>query len=145
MLIKNNEIIGGFSIEDVVRENSKATIKALKNIGIEPIILSGDSCNNVQKTAKKVGITDFKCQLSPEMKMEEVKKLQLDGDVVYIGDGINDVLATKASKLSISFGSGADLNKSLADITITDNDIFSVYRAIILSKRTVRTVKANFI
>lgn len=145
MLVKDGMIIGGFLIEDVIRDHSKSTITALKKMGINCVILSGDTCNNVKRIANYVGISNFHCQLSPELKMDAVSKLQQNGDVVYIGDGINDILATKAAKLSIAFESGTDLNKSLADITITNNDIFSVYRAILLSKRTIRTVRTNFI
>ncbi|WP_308699305.1 cation-translocating P-type ATPase [Mycoplasma sp. 'Moose RK'] len=144
VLAKNYEIVAVFLIKDEIKKTAKDTIKKLQNQGFKCIIASGDNQKNVADIAKKVGISQFFANLQPQAKASLVADLQKKSPVIFVGDGINDVLATKTAALSMAFETGSGLNNSIADVSLLKPDLILVYKAIEIVRRTNKLIKINF-
>lgn len=141
------QILGLIVLRDTVKPDSAEAIQQLKNLGIEPILMSGDNTAAARHVAKQVGIKQVHAEVLPEQKRDEVKRLQDEGrTVAMIGDGVNDAAAmAEASKhgLGMAMGSGTDVAMAVADITLVNSDLQSAPRAIRISRRTLRVIKGN--
>lgn len=141
------EVLGLIILRDTVKDDSAQAIAQLRELGIEPILLSGDNHSAASHVAKEVGITTVIAEVLPDQKRDEVERLQSEGRVVaMIGDGVNDAAAmAEASKqgLGIAMGSGTDVAMAVADITLVNSDLESAPRAIRISRRTLRVIKGN--
>ncbi|CAT05412.1 Copper-exporting P-type ATPase A [Mesomycoplasma conjunctivae] len=145
VLAKNQEIVLVFLIIDKIKKDSKSIISLLKKEGFECVISSGDNEKNVGFVAQQVGITRYYGNLNPFDKEKIVSELQQEGQVIFVGDGINDILATKKASLSMSFENGSNLNNSISDVSLLKTDLSLVYKTIEIVKRTNKLVKMNFI
>ncbi|MEM1546448.1 MAG: heavy metal translocating P-type ATPase [Candidatus Methanomethylicia archaeon] len=140
----NRKAIGIIGVADTLKEFSKEAIEKLKKIGLEVTILTGDNRRVANFIAKKLGIERVLAEVSPQDKVEEIKRLQENGKIVImVGDGINDAPALIQSDIGIAIGSGTDIAKSAGDIVLVRDDLRDVVSAIELSRRTVSKIKQN--
>jgi P-type Cu+ transporter len=141
----DNKLAGIIAIADTIKEGAKETIKALKNNGIEVIMLTGDNERTAKAVASKIDIDRVIAQVLPYQKEEVVSKLKTDeGKVVaMVGDGINDAPALARADLGIAIGSGTDVAKETGGIVLIKDDIRDVITALDLGKKTVSKIKQN--
>jgi len=141
---KNEKIVGYIRIADAIKSDAVEAIKKLKEMGMEPIMVTGDNENTARAVAKKVGIDRVFANISPQNKVEIVRKYQIEGKKVgMIGDGINDAAALKSSDMGIAIGNGTDLAIESADVIISQGEISKVIDAIKISEITFKKIKQN--
>ena len=144
IMARNGELAGFIAVADVLKDSAREGVEALRRLHIEPIMITGDNERTARAIALRVGIERVLADVLPEQKEAEVRKIQAEGKVVgMVGDGINDAPALAAADVGIAMGSGTDVAIEAADITLINRDLKSVASAIILSKKTMRTIKAN--
>jgi len=139
-------VTGTISLTDTVKDGSAAGISRLKELGLRPVLLTGDNAAVAAVVAAEVGIPaeDVLAGVLPEGKVEAVRTLQLSGATVAMaGDGVNDAAALAQADLGIAMGSGTDVAIAAADLTVMGNDLGQVGQAIELSRRTLATIKTN--
>lgn len=140
----NGKVQGIIAVADTVRYSSKAAIAALREAGLEPILLTGDNYAAAQYAAAQVGIKEIIAEVLPAEKVAFIAKLQQQGKkVAMIGDGVNDAAALAQADLGIAMGSGADATLAAADITLSGADLSQAVTALNLAKRTLQTIKTN--
>ena len=145
-LITNNQVIGALGLADVVREQSKHAIKALKNMGIKTAMITGDSNEVATYVAKQLGLDQYFDEVRPEDKAAKVKELQKNGlKVAMVGDGINDAPALTQADIGIAIGAGTDVAIKSADIILVKSDPQDVVKVINLSKRTYSKMAQNLV
>ena len=139
----NKKTVGSFSLEDELKEEAIEVIKELKNIGIKPVLLTGDNQITASKISKILEIDEVYAQVIPTQKYEVIKRLQEKSKVMFIGDGINDAPSIKQANIGITLNSGADISKDAGDIVLINNELTSVIKSINLSIETMKIVKQN--
>lgn len=131
-------------ITDTVKETARATIVALKNIHVTPVLMTGDNTQTAISIAKQVGITEVLAEVLPQEKEEKVSILKKQGKVVaMVGDGINDAPALAAADVGMAMGNGTDIAIESAGITLLRSDIALVPKSLKLSKLTMRNIRQN--
>ena len=144
ILADGKEIAGLIAVADTVKESSPAAIRALTDLGIGTVMLTGDNEKTANAVAKKVGITNVIASVLPGEKANVIKDLQSKGKVVaMVGDGINDAPALAQADIGIAIGSGSDIAKETGGIILIKDDIMDVARAIRLSRATMNKIKQN--
>jgi len=118
-------------------------IDELKQLNIEPILLTGDNKITAQKIADKLGIKKIYSEVLPTEKYEVIKELQKKSKVMFIGDGINDAPSIKQANIGITLNSGSDITKDAGDIILVHNELSSIIKSINLSIETMKIVKQN--
>ena len=138
--------VGMISVADTPKPEAAETMSQLRELGMEPILLTGDAPQVAQAVASQVGISadNVYAGVTPEGKSQVVRQLQEAGHrVAMVGDGVNDAPALALAELGIAMGSGTDVAAEAADIVLTRSDIASVVTALRLSRATLRTIKSN--
>lgn len=137
-------VMGIIAVADVVKPSAKPAVDALKSMGVQVVMLTGDSSRTAAAIAGKVGIERFVAGLLPQQKRETIESLQKEGRVVsMVGDGINDAPALAAADLGIAIGSGTDIAKETGQVVLIKDDLMNVPVAISLSRRTLAKIKQN--
>lgn len=131
-------------VADAVKPTSAEAIRGLKDLGLTPVLLTGDNTAVARQVAAEVGIEQVLAEVLPEDKVDVITRLQGDGKVVaMIGDGVNDAPALAQADLGLAMGTGTDVAIEAADVTLVRGDLRSAVDAIRLSRRTLRTIKVN--
>ncbi|MGZ4395281.1 MAG: copper-translocating P-type ATPase, partial [Gaiellaceae bacterium] len=132
------------AVRDTVKPTSAEAIRELKELGLTPVLLTGDTREAAERIAAEVGIERVLAGVLPEGKAAEVKRLQETGEVVaMIGDGVNDAPALAQADLGLAIGTGTDVAIEASDITLVSGDLRAAPDAIRLARRTLRTIKGN--
>ena len=141
---ENDTVLGLFAISDTLRADSAGAMRALKRMGVTPVMLTGDHPAAAAKIAAETEISEYRAGLLPADKEKIVKELMDGGKtVVMVGDGINDSPALTAASVGIAIGSGSDIAIDCADIVLMKNDLSDVCRAVRYSKQTIKNIKQN--
>ena len=139
-----SEVLGYLEIGDQLRSTSIQAVERLQSMGIEVIMLTGDSPTTAAAIAEQVGITSYHAEILPQDKATEVESIKNKGKfTAMVGDGINDAPALAAANVSFAIGAGSDIAIETADITLIRNDLLSIADAISLSNKTLGKIRQN--
>ena len=143
---KNGELAGTIAVADEVKETSAGAIAALRSLGVDVRMLTGDNRVTAEAIARRVGLTSEQviADVLPADKERHVRELQNAGSkVAMVGDGINDSPALARADVGLAIGTGADIAKEGADVVLMRSDLMDVARAIELSRTTIRNIKQD--
>jgi P-type Cu+ transporter len=131
-------------VADAVKPTSAEAIRRMGELGLTPIMLTGDNEAAARTIAAEVGIKDVIAEVLPQEKVQTVKRLQAEGKVVaMVGDGVNDAAALAQADLGLAMGTGTDVAIEASDVTLVRGDLRAVPDAIRLSRKTLATIKGN--
>lgn len=143
---KNSELVGTIAVADEVKETSAEAIAALRKLGVDVRMLTGDNRVTAEAIARRVGLSSEQviADVLPADKERHVRELQdAGGKVAMVGDGINDSPALARADVGLAIGTGADIAKEGADVVLMRSDLMDVARAIELSRATIRNIKQD--
>ena len=140
----DGKAVGVIAVADTVKPSARPTVEALKRMGIEVVMLTGDNARTAAAIARSIGIDRYVAEVLPHQKEETIEALQKDGRVVaMVGDGINDAPALAKAQVGIAIGSGTDIAKETGGIVLIREDLRNVSTAIRLSRKTLTKIKQN--
>jgi len=144
LLSVDGKIMGALAVADTLKEDSVQAIRELERMGIKTTMLTGDNRRTAEAIAKKVGISRVLAEVLPDQKVNEIQRLQENGETVaMVGDGINDAPALTAANVGIAIGTGTDIVIESADVTLVRGDLSGVVTALKLSRKTFSKIKQN--
>jgi len=144
LIAVDNKLAGIIAMADTIKENASEAIRALKNLGIEVVMLTGDNEKTAKAIASRLGIDRVFAEVLPQQKEEIIRKIKQAGKTVaMVGDGINDAPALAAADIGIAIGSGTDVAKETGGIILIKENLRDVVVAIELSKKAVTKIKQN--
>jgi P-type Cu+ transporter len=131
-------------VRDTLKPTSREAVRQLEELGLKPVLLTGDDESTARRIADEVGIERVIAEVLPQEKAAEVRRLQGGGEVVaMVGDGVNDAPALAQADLGIAIGTGTDVAIQASDLTLVSGDLRGAADAIRLARRTLRTIKGN--
>ena len=139
----DGKLKGLIALQDVPKENAKEAIAKLKKRGLRTVMLTGDNAGVAHAIAEQIGIEEVIANVLPEEKAHEIHKLQKNGKLAFVGDGINDAPALSVADVGIAMGSGTDIAIESADLVLTTNNLLGLARAFDMSKKTFNRILLN--
>ncbi|MDS0136175.1 MULTISPECIES: heavy metal translocating P-type ATPase [unclassified Amycolatopsis] len=140
----DGELHGTLAVADTIKPTSARAVAELRQLGLEPILLTGDNAGVARAIAAEAGIGEIVAEVLPEGKVDVVKRLQAEGRVVaMVGDGVNDAAALAQADLGLAMGTGTDAAIEAGDLTLVRGDLRAAADAIRLARRTLATIKGN--
>ncbi len=134
---------GLVAVADPPRSEAAETVRRLRESGLRVVMLTGDNLETARAVAGSVGIDEVVAQVLPHQKLETIRKLQQEGRVAMVGDGINDAPALAQADLGIAIGTGTDVAQAASDITLVRPGLTAILTALRLSRQTLRTIRQN--
>ncbi|MER5332100.1 heavy metal translocating P-type ATPase [Micromonospora sp. NPDC002717] len=135
---------GVLAVADVVKPTSRAAVARLRELGLTPVLLTGDNTTVARAVAAEVGIDEVIAEVLPADKVDVVRRLQGEGrTVAMVGDGVNDAAALAQADLGLAMGTGTDVAIEASDLTLVRGDLMAAVDAIRLSRRTLGIIKGN--
>lgn len=139
-----DRVVGLLAVADPIKSSTPEALEKLRELGLQVIILTGDSLGTAEAVAKELDLSNFEAGLKPEQKQDRVKALQAEGKrVAMAGDGINDAPALAAADVGIAMGTGTDVAIQTADVTLVKGDLNGIVRAMKLSQSVMRNIRQN--
>ncbi len=143
-LAADGKCLGVIAVADTIRPESAGAVRELKAMGLEVMMITGDSLQTARHIAGQAGIGSVIAGVLPGDKAEEIRKIRNNGNsVIMVGDGINDAPALATADVGIAIGSGTDVAIEAADVVLIKNDLQDVVRTLRLSNSTIRNIKQN--
>ncbi|MFS9093693.1 heavy metal translocating P-type ATPase [Streptococcus sp. Marseille-Q3533] len=139
----DGKLKGLIALQDVPKENAREAIAKLKKRGLRTVMLTGDNAGVAHAIAEQIGIEEVIANVLPEEKAHEIHKLQKNGKLAFVGDGINDAPALSVADVGIAMGSGTDIAIESADLVLTTNNLLGLARAFDMSKKTFNRILLN--
>jgi Cu+-exporting ATPase len=144
MVAWDGEVHGLLVVADTVKPTSAEAVASLRELGLRPVLLTGDNEATARAVAAEVGIEDVIAEVLPSEKADVIRRLQSEGRVVaMVGDGVNDAPALAQADLGLAIGTGTDVAIEASDLTLVSGDLRAAADAIRLSRATLRTIKQN--
>ncbi len=135
---------GVLVVADTIKESSAEAVRQIRELGLRPVLLTGDNERAARAVAATVGIDEVHAEVRPGDKVDVIRRLQAEGrTVAMVGDGVNDAAALAQSDLGLAMGTGTDAAIEASDLTLVRGDLLAVPDAIRLSRRTLGTIKGN--
>jgi Cu+-exporting ATPase len=135
---------GLLALADTLKPSSQQAVVELKQLGLTPVLLTGDNERAARSIAQEVGIDEVRAEVLPDGKAVEVERLQREGETVaMVGDGVNDAPALATADLGLAIGTGTDIAIEASDLTLVSGDLRAAADAIRLARRTLATIKGN--
>ncbi|HZD87762.1 MAG TPA: heavy metal translocating P-type ATPase [Gaiellaceae bacterium] len=140
----DGELHGLLALADTLKPSSRQAVAELKDLGLSPVLLTGDNERAARAIAEQVGIGEVRAEVLPDGKAAEIERLQARGEVVaMVGDGVNDAPALATAHLGLAIGTGTDVAIEASDLTLVSGDLRAAADAIRLARRTLATIKGN--
>jgi Cu+-exporting ATPase len=140
----DGRVAGVLAVADAVKAGTPAAISALKGMGLDIVMLTGDNRRTARAIARRAGIDTVRAELMPDAKADAVRALQADGHVVaMVGDGINDAPALAQADVGMAIGTGTDIAIESGDIVLMSGELSGVAAAMRLSRATIRNIRQN--
>ena len=137
------KMLGILGLRDEIKEDAKETIKKLKQIGKRVIMLSGDNENTANLIAKELKIDEVYSNVSPDEKLYKIKEINKNGNVLMVGDGINDSPALKAATVGVSVSNGTDISSDAANIILINDNMGKIVELFNIGKKTMTIIRQN--
>ena len=146
LVARGTEVIGAITLSDVMKPDAVDAVAALHGLGLETVLLTGDSPAAAERVAESLGISQVRAGVLPTQKVAVLEQLQAEGHrVAMVGDGINDATALAAADLGLGVVTGTDVALKSADIILVRDDLYAIADAIVLSRATNRTIRTNLV
>ena len=143
LFAKDHELLGIIAVADVLKEDSADAIRALKNLGIRVVMLTGDNERTARAIGRQAGVDEVIAGVLPDGKEAVIRRLRQQGKVAMVGDGINDAPALTRADIGIAIGAGTDIAIDAADVVLMHSRLSDVPAAIRLSRATLRNIHEN--
>jgi heavy metal translocating P-type ATPase len=146
LVARDGRLLGAIVITDVVREDARAAVTAVRNMGLHTTLLTGDSAATARIVGAEIGVDAVAAELLPDDKVARVKELLAAGkQVAMVGDGVNDAPALMHASVGVAMGSGADVARESANVMLIGNNLMTLVDALAIARRCYRIIMANFV
>ena len=140
---KDDSLLGIIAVADILKEDSPEAIRQMKNLGLKVVMLTGDNERTARAVSVSAGVDDVIAGVLPDGKEQEIRKLQQEGRVIMIGDGINDAPALTRADTGIAIGAGTDVAVDSADVVLMNSRLTDAAAAVRLSRATLQNIHEN--
>jgi len=139
----DGQLAAVIAVADPLKDSSREAVAALKRLGINVAMVTGDNRRTAEAIARQLGINQVLAEVLPEGKVAAVEELQASGKVAFVGDGINDAPALASADVGLAIGTGTDIAIESADVVLMSGDLRGIVNALALSRATIRNVRQN--
>jgi len=145
-IAQNKQFLGVVEVADTLRPEAAEATAELAKMGFHTVLLTGDHASVGKTVAERLAVDEYASELLPEQKMQRVQELmKRDGNVIMVGDGINDAPALMQATVGVAMGSGTDVARETASVVLLGNDLMDFVAALKIARRVHRTILVNFV